>query len=452
MDNGTKALFIDTNGFIQVRDLKDIPWRNLFPGVKAVDVMIAQSVIRELDRHKNSTNQRRRDRARLALQVIDSASRTPDLAVVLRDGPIRVRLVISTVPRLDWSSHPNLDPINPDDQLVAEALSFGNSAAVFSHDTGPRIRARIVGINAFEPDAKWLLPIEQTDDQRENARLRRDLERALSQSPKIIAGFEKFDEATSEIRLILPIVRPLDHQQVDRLVGHYLAQHPKASFPPTSPFGLGLLGISETAIERYYDAYSTFETNVLSYYTRLNEHVQRIGEVAAINYYVKNDSGVAAEGLRIEFDLDGNASLIAEREEAIFGKACKLPEPPEPPRAIGDFNPALRGLATLHDHARPRDPVAFYWFNRPNLISDHSALQCQEFRATKELNDQIFIMALDEPPAEYGLRLHISATNLPSPLEIRAKVILVRQPAEWCDPAVQAILPEDIRTLISPMV
>jgi hypothetical protein len=99
MGDETKILFTDTNGFLQVRDLKDIAWKDLFPSVKAVDVMVAPSVIDELDKHKTGTNQRRRDRARFALKLIDQASRSPDLALVIRDKPICVRMVISTAPR-----------------------------------------------------------------------------------------------------------------------------------------------------------------------------------------------------------------------------------------------------------------------------------------------------------------------------------------------------------------
>jgi hypothetical protein len=68
MDIENKILFTDTNGFLQLRDLKDVPWRDLFPGVRAIDVMVAPRVIEELDKHKISTNQRLRDRSRLALQ------------------------------------------------------------------------------------------------------------------------------------------------------------------------------------------------------------------------------------------------------------------------------------------------------------------------------------------------------------------------------------------------
>jgi hypothetical protein len=443
MGNETKILFTDTNGFLQVRDLQDVPWQELFPDVKAIDLMIAPSVISELDKHKSGTNQRRRDRARLALQVIEKASRAPDFALVIRDSPIRVRIVISTAPRLNWTEHTNLDSANPDDQLVADALSFGNGAAVFSHDTGPRIRARIAGIDAYAPADAWLLPAEQTDDQRKSTRLERDLERALSQSPKIIAGFDSIDEATSEIRIIVPVLRPLDRQQIDRFAGAYLAKHPQASFSASSPMLLRYGGASDADVRGYYEKYSSFQASVLEFYAQLHEHVQRIGAVAGVDYYVKNESGVMAEGLRIEFELEGNGSLLAEREDAAIslGDPLKPPTPPERPRSVFDsFAPGLLNIPTLQDHLKPRDPVAFYWFKRPKLKSAHSARQCQEFRPTTSHRDRIFVQAFDDLPTNLGLRLHISAANLPSPVDIRANVVIAEQTVEWSDPIVNALL------------
>ena len=87
--------FLDSNGFIQLRDLKDLPWAKAFPGSKVVKLMVSGVVIDELDNLKTSTNQRKRDRARAALKLIDEASQEDDYSTVLRDAPIRVLLVIA---------------------------------------------------------------------------------------------------------------------------------------------------------------------------------------------------------------------------------------------------------------------------------------------------------------------------------------------------------------------
>lgn len=443
LNDETKILFIDTNGFLQVRDLKDIPWKQLFPTAKAVDVMVAPSVIDELDKHKVSTNQRRRDRARLALRHIDAASRAPDLAVVLRESPIRVRIVISSAPRFNWAEHTHLDPGRPDDQLVAEALSFGKGAGVFSHDTGPRIRARIAKLDAYEPAEEWLLPVEQTDDQRTIAKLQGDLKRALNQAPSIVAGFNGIDEITSEIRAIRPLLEPLDSQFVNRLTAEYLATYPRADVQPTDAWGLGssLYGITDQQVEEYHADYSSFQQKVHDYYSNLHEYVRRMGAAVAIKYWVRNDSGVAAHGLRIEFDLDGAGSLLADREEIASYVACTLrsPQPPGRPR------PVLESIALpVGPLNEPRDPVQFYWFKRPEIVATHSAKQCQEFRPTREFADSLLVLTPDDLPAELSLRLHVEAGNLPSPVNVSAKVVFSEQSVEWSDPVVQGILPEDV--------
>ncbi len=342
------VLFVDTNGFIQVRDLKDIPWKALFPQTTAVDLMIAPCVIEELDTHKTSTNKRRRDRSRLALQLIEKASIQPQLALELKVDPICVRIVISSAPRFVWTAHPNLDHTKPDDQLVAEALSFGNGAAIFSYDAGPRIRARLAGIKAYEPDAEWLLPIEQTDDQREITMLKGQLKQALSERPNIVAKLEGLDEA-SEIRLIRPVVQQLDTQKVYLLAQEFLARHPRAALQSSSnSLTSQLYGVSEAEAKRYRESYAAFETKVHDFYANLHQRVWIMGAVAAVNYYVKNDSGVAAEGLRIEFDLEGDGSLIAGREDAPL-TACSISpslhqSPEHCPIRFVQHSPTSRGL------------------------------------------------------------------------------------------------------------
>jgi hypothetical protein len=449
MESDSKILFTDTNGFLQVRDLKDISWRELFPGVRTVDVMVAPRVIEELDKHKTSTNQRRRDRARAALQLIEKASLQPDLAVVLKEQPVRVRIVISNAPRFDWSAYPSLDPAKPDDQLVAEALSFGNGAEVFSHDAGPRIRARIAKIQAHAPPPGWMLPTEPSDDQRKITKLERALEQALSRSPKIIAGFDNIDKPTSELRLIRPVLQPLEPRLIDELVGNYLSKHPPASIPiSTNNIMLrGIDHISEGSIERYHKDYSTFEAKVRAHFSNLHERVTRIGIAVAVSHFVKNESGTAAEGLRVEFDLEGAGSLLADRDDAeMYIGSFKMPKPPEAPRSGLDYlRSPLPLVPSLRDTMQPRDPVAFYWFDRPKVVAKHSALQCQDFRATREYRDDIYILTNHGPPVELRLRLHVSAANLPAPVNVLAKLIVCDQTVEWSDPVVQGILPKRIR-------
>jgi hypothetical protein len=333
-------------------------------------------------------------------------------------------------------------PAKPDDQLVAEALSFGKGAEVFSHDSGPRIRARIAGLQAFEPAPEWLLPAEQTDDQRKITSLERDLKRALSSSPTIIAGFDNYDEATSEVQVIVPVLQPLEPEQIEHLSNEYLAKHPRASLAVSrNRIDYQLGGISEEQAQRYEEKYLSFQTSVRAFYADLHERVSNAGSTVAVGYFVENDSGVSAKGLRIEFDLEGEGSLLADR---IAGfprrkKGLQTPEPPEKPRSTLDQMQRYSNVSLPHVPA-PRDPVGFYWFDRPKIGSKHSALQCQDFRATRKYCDTMFVWPFDKLPATVSLRLHVSAENLPAPIVVPARLNIIEQAVDWSDEVVRAIL------------
>src|SRR6266404_333041 len=136
MADDIAQLFIDTNAFIQLRDLKDWPWRELFPEATHINILVSQTVVDELDHLKSGTNERRRNRARLALKMIDEASKNPTFSLMFPQTTVSLRLVIAIVPVPDWSTLSRLDPNRADDRLVAEVMSFAGGAALLSHDAG----------------------------------------------------------------------------------------------------------------------------------------------------------------------------------------------------------------------------------------------------------------------------------------------------------------------------
>jgi hypothetical protein len=190
--------------------------------------------------------------------------------------------------------------------------------------------------------------------------------------------------------------------------------------------------------------YSSFEAKVHRYFGKLHERVRRVGTAVAIHYFVRNESGTAAEGVRIEFDLEGAGSLLADREDASFLiGSFEMPKPPKDPQSMPDY---LRSVAPyIPAQHPPRDPVAFYWFDRPRIGAQHSALQCHDFRAVRDYHDCLFVLPSDDLPVDLAIRLHVSATNLPRPIDFSAKLTFAEQPVEWADPVLQAMLPDCIR-------
>lgn len=227
----TAHIFLDTNAFLQLRDLSDLPWKDLFGGARVI-LLVGPTVLAELDAHKVSTNRRRRDRARAALQMIERASLEPQFRLALRELPVAVDLAISDAPAPDWSAHPRLDPNRADDRLVAEALAHNQGSVLLSHDAGPRIRARLVGLAAVAPPDSWLLPAEQTDDQRRISSLERALEASLNARPRIEISLPQAVDGLIEFARVQP--PPLGAPEVLRLTEAFLARHPHATSPERS--------------------------------------------------------------------------------------------------------------------------------------------------------------------------------------------------------------------------
>ena len=446
-------LFIDTNALIHLRDLKDLPWRDIFPDVDRIDIIVASRVIEELDKLKNWNNGRKRDRARLALRLIKSASKADNLTLVIRDKPIEIRIVISIAPPPDWSKTPRLDPLKPDDQLVAEAVSYGNGAVLFSYDTGPRIRAPLADIAAFEPLEGWHLPDEKTDDQRKLTELERNLERALRTSPKITASFGNLDEGASVIEFSVPVLNQIDREMVERLTAAYLADHPQEhliirrdQFKLLTGFGDGY---TEYDIEKYEKDFATFRHQVREYFERLHEAIHRVAHAAHVNYLIKNDSGVAANGLRIEALLVGEATLLDDEDAVIrFAGTLSPPKPPKKPTNRSPWDlPTSGHLMAQHLINKPRDPTQFIWFDRPTYGSKKSALQCEDFRATREFKDEVLLWIENDTPFSGELSLQISATNLPAPITVMAALSVSERKMDWSDEYVLKLLPASIRDL-----
>jgi hypothetical protein len=455
MSSPTVTLFVDTNGFLHLRDLKDLPWHVLFPKAARIDIMIASCVIEELDDFKTGNNGRKRDRARLALKLIEDASKADDLSLILRLDPIEIRIVIASGPPVDWSQMPKLDPAKPDDQLVAEAVACGNGAAVFSHDSGPRIRARIANIEALEPPDDWFLPAEKTDDQRKVSQLERDLERALSTVPRIIVAVDSMKQETGCVDLYVPILPQIEQHVVEYLANAYFAEHPSLRLSAASRDVFGIAAIrmsdsySEHDVSNYHSKYAKFRENVRSYFANLHKIVARTAYAAPIKYIVKNDSGVAARGLRIDAQLSGEAFLLADAEDARLGSLIP-PSPPERPKTVRDrLTSQIGDFSNFNSINKPRDPTKFFWFERPEHGAIRSALQCEDYRATRVWEDEIWIWVQDQLPFWGNISLHISATNLPTPVNIEAKISMSKRSTDWSDEKVLESLPEALRDLFA---
>jgi hypothetical protein len=63
----------------------------------------------------------------------------------------------------------------------------------------------------------------------------------------------------------------------------------------------------------------------------------------------------------------------------------------------------------------------------------------------QKFRHRVFVLPCDDLPLGIAVRLHLSATNLPRPVNVWAKLTFIEQAVEWLDTVLQAILPDHVR-------
>ncbi|MDM7957177.1 PIN domain-containing protein [Blastomonas sp.] len=434
------AVFADTNSFLQMKDFKQIGWLTVFPGVETITVFVCNAVIAELDKHKVSTNKRRRDRARKALRLIEEAAATTEMRLTVREKAPKVDIVIWRG-RPVWTDLPDLDSTNPDDYLVAAAATLPGSV-VLSHDTGPRIRARIAGVQAECPPEDWLLPAEQTDDQRKIGQLTRELQEAQNARPRLRVQLPQSDPMVLSVASVPALGTRISNRLKELILEqfpkqHLVAQHNDRISIFTDPYGLG-----QSQIDAYEDKYDSFVLAVEAYFVSLHERVARHCLAQMPPGIVANTGNVSAKNLTLTIEADGNIELLADRDDAesVLGR-ISLPKPPKPPRAGPTFD---HGPLMSRPHLS-RTPTSFYWLKRPAIVGAQSAgFECADFRPGREEDLGVLAHAVGELPSAGRIIVSASAEHHETVSEDRA-IIFESTFALWLDPLVQGLLPEIVQ-------
>jgi|GEM_PF-2418430 len=173
-----KYIFLDTNIFIHFQFYEQIPWQEIVGD--EYNLIIAPIVLDELDKHKTSSNKKIAGRIKNILPKIEQGQTTIN-------GIINACL---PVPKDETFSKFNLSRSQQDHALLSAILEFGEqngseNIIFISHDTGPRMRARQLGISVIELEEKYLLPEEDSQEEKELKKLRKENAELKNNLPKV---------------------------------------------------------------------------------------------------------------------------------------------------------------------------------------------------------------------------------------------------------------------------
>lgn len=463
-----KTLFVDTNMFLQCRDLKDLPWEQI-AGSNDLLLLIPRVVLKQIDRLKHDGNSRRARRARIATSFTRQIVLTEGSIVIIRSHDPKVTISFPPPYTLRDIETNGLDLSNEDDLIIAEALAYKaenpcDEVAIITHDTNPILTAKRLGLAYIVIPDDWLVQPEPDPRDKRIAQLEQKVKELEGACPEITV--EAFDANRKTIdSLILSIAKYniLGDSEIDRLLNIAKTKYPLVKdFPsaeteqkhderPATVSGLYPLGIKqhyeapkEEEITKYIDKdYPAWLEELRNSFRELASKLENPGRQVDISVAISNHGTVPAENVVVEFQVLGNLLLKqpSDTDEERSASLITLPSPPKPPMgrwvrqksameslletykwadsfSRPEYNSLLRDIH-LSRMPQPRDKHAFYWKSqKPFQPMSSWSFECSEFR--HQVEPEEFDIILCVPPgadAESGaLQCRVTARNLPRPL------------------------------------
>lgn len=318
--------FLDTDTLIHFQTFDEADWpRHL--GARAVQLMLAPSVLREIDKFKDDhTNDRRRQRVRALwsklARLLDSVP--PGEAASVRQG-VSIAAVTAE-PGGDWRAL-GLAPNVQDDRLIAAVLAFGTgqpaaSVTLVSHDLGVRLKARAHAIPVHDPALR---------------RLKKQVQELSARLPEVKVGFLQDGARVEHVRLV---------------------KQPDCEGWRTNEQIEEELELERRACLRLVDPRAALLTTeqMEQYRTRISYYINKLRE-----YLIKDRAAAQAWRYDLDFVLENTGSATATEIEAdlVF---------PDDALVIcsGDVANPYFGLAEVTRPKRPTPP-------RPPTMRDHTA-------------------------------------------------------------------------------
>ena len=233
MGDAVLHLFPDTNVFIECRPLDQLDW-SMLGDFDEIRLIVCRAVVSEIDDQKNHHRRTRvHKRAKAAYSEFAKLAKSdgPEHWTIRQAKPT-VKLLLQPPGRPSRELSDVLDYAKPDDEIVGCLHAYtqqhpGVDARLLTHDAGPMMTAKSLGLAAIDVAADWLLAPEHSDTERENAQLKAELRMLRKTQPQFdIACLDERGNATRNLALSQVNYPPLTDEEIDGLTARLRSHHP----------------------------------------------------------------------------------------------------------------------------------------------------------------------------------------------------------------------------------
>ena len=454
------CLFPDTNVFIQCRPLEEFDWSE-WADFEEVYLIVCRTVQREIDNQKTRGNDRVAQRARKTNSLFRHIIEKGYQVIREDDPPVKLILESSSVPSNELKD--NLDYSNPDDEIVGFLHKYKQQypeadVRLLTHDTGPKMTARSLNLPFISVKDDWLLPPESNEVERENRRLREEINRLRKAEPQFrIKCVDDNDIEVSELNTEYQVYEPLDKDDLSTFMDLIKKRFPivtdfESSKPldRESPFSIAT-GISneyvytpdtEEAIAKYQNQeYPYWVKSCKNLLSNLHEALQRKTKPPSFCFVATNEGTRPGRDTLVDIRARGNFKICPLQMEDVerYIEPCLL-SPPKPPGVkwmrkplidIATYRSLIDTMKNFPEHRRAlippianrnfhKDPNTFWYKpDKPTIPVESFSLECKQWR--HGIGDEYFRgqISLDGDTNQIcgAVEFQIHAENLSSPVK-----------------------------------
>ena len=326
-------IFPDTNIFLHYRSFDELDWLPFAGlGEKEATLVVAFAVVHELDDHKRRHGGPRSRRKR-------AGEVSGRLWKYLESGnpallPTGTHLQSpSGEPTIDFEAH-GLTKDNQDDQILATVIQFKQEnqdakVCIVSADTGIKLKAKMRGIDVASPPEDRLLPLEVDEVEKENLRLKRELDQLKSRTPRLSIAFANGDD---KIAVWLEPVEPVPEVTINRRLARIRSWF-KVTSTPEAGMPIRIIGDPTSEMD-----WETYRKDVGHYVEAFEAYVRASSEAMvarsmsfSVQIVIRNDGNAPAKNVDVYLEPQNGAQIAGK---LFLPDTPSVPKRPRPERKL----------------------------------------------------------------------------------------------------------------------
>ncbi len=357
-------IFIDTNIFLHFQNFQKIDWLTEL-AVEKCTIVIAPIVLDELDEKKVGTS-RIGNKARQVLNQIESLIENPQITENVEFE------VILDKPLPNIYEENSLNFLEQDHRLIASIIDFKQKRNVenivlCTNDIGPRLRAKQFSISSLKLSDKYLLPVQQSEEEKKLKRLEQENQKLKNRIPDLSLCFEDQNEFKKFETKDISSKNFNDFKS--KRITEIKAKNPHLEHVDPYKNPLAALTMALTA-----DQINSYNKKLDEYYNEYEKVLNQIFEQEikkSLTFEIKlkliNKGSSPAKDVDLHLHFPDGFELLESNQ---IENQIKLPEPPYKPKHKLDFGQFQ--MSSLGSYSPNINIGNNLNFNRPSIKKTNS--------------------------------------------------------------------------------